>query len=196
MPWPIPDLRTTLYRAFGHWLIVHGDALYRYALLRLRDEHKAEEAVQETLLAALQARARIAGGASVRTWLIGSLKHKILDQFRREAREIALDDPDGGRKWTTSSNAALRTTDTGRRGSPTGATRPGTDPTGRAILGNSGHCLELMPERHASLFLMRELQEESTETICGHFGITSANLWTMLYRARLSLRKCIESLYQ
>lgn len=95
MPWPIPDLRTTLCRAFGHWLIVHGDALYRYALLRLRDEHKAEEAVQETLLAALQARARIAGGASVRTWLIGSLKHKILDQFRREAREIALDDPDG-----------------------------------------------------------------------------------------------------
>ena len=49
------------------WLDEHGSALYRYALLRLRDENKAEEMVQETLLAALQARARFSGGASVRT---------------------------------------------------------------------------------------------------------------------------------
>ncbi len=74
------------------WLDAHGDALYRYALVRLRDAHKAEEAVQETLLAALQARERFSGGASVRTWLIGILKHKILDQFRREARELNLGD--------------------------------------------------------------------------------------------------------
>ena len=50
------------------WLDAHGDALYRYALVRLRDVHQAEEAVQETLLAALQARERFSGGASVRTW--------------------------------------------------------------------------------------------------------------------------------
>jgi len=30
----------------------------------------------------------------VRTWLIGILKHKIIDSFRREAREVALDDPE------------------------------------------------------------------------------------------------------
>jgi RNA polymerase sigma-70 factor (ECF subfamily) len=76
------------------WLDAHGDALYRYALLRLRDAHNAEEAVQETFLAALQARERFAGGASVRTWLIGILKHKIMDQFRRELREVNLDDTD------------------------------------------------------------------------------------------------------
>jgi RNA polymerase sigma-70 factor (ECF subfamily) len=74
------------------WLDEHGDVLYRYALLQFRDEHKAEEAVQETLVAALQSRDRFQGGSSVRTWLIGILKHKVLDQFRRESREAPLDE--------------------------------------------------------------------------------------------------------
>lgn len=178
-----------------HWVTAHGDALYRYALSRLRDEHKAEEAVQETLLAALQARERFAGGASVRTWLIGILKHKILDQFRREAREVALDDPDGRAEtddivecsFAADGHWVSRIADWG---DPEQTLQDGQF---WAIL---ERCLELMPERHASLFLMRELQDESTETICSHFAITPANLWTMLYRARLSLRKCIESHYQ
>lgn len=68
------------------WVDAHGSALYRYALVQLRDEHKAEESVQETFLAALQARQRFTGSASIRTWLIGILKHKILDQFRRGAQ--------------------------------------------------------------------------------------------------------------
>ena len=63
------------------WLEEHGTAMYRYALLRLRDPDKAEEAVQETLLAALQAYDKFSGGSSVRTWLIGILKHKIFDHF-------------------------------------------------------------------------------------------------------------------
>ena len=76
------------------WLDQHGSALYRFALLRLRDAQKAEEVVQDTFVAALQARARFNGGASVRTWLIGILKHKIMDQFRREAREAPLELPE------------------------------------------------------------------------------------------------------
>jgi RNA polymerase sigma-70 factor (ECF subfamily) len=76
------------------WLDGHGQALYRYAFVHTRDEHRAEDAVQETLLAALQARDRFAGGASIRTWLIGILRHKIADQFLREARERPLDQPD------------------------------------------------------------------------------------------------------
>ena len=71
-----------------YWLEEHGDALYRYAMLHTRDPHRAEDAVQETLLAALQSRDRFTGSASVRTWLIGILKHKIMDMFRRDAREL------------------------------------------------------------------------------------------------------------
>lgn len=176
------------------WLAVHGNALYRYALSRLRDEHKAEEVVQETLLAALQARERFAGGATVRTWLIGILKHKILDQFRRESREVALDDPEAlaegddivERSFSGDGHWATKIADWG---DPEKTLQDGQF---WAVL---ERCLEQMPERHARLFLMRELEEESTENLCVHFGITPANLWTLFYRARVMLRQCLERHY-
>ncbi|MGZ8203895.1 MAG: sigma factor, partial [Burkholderiales bacterium] len=56
----------------------HRPYLVRYALLQLRDASAAEDVVQETLLAALQAAERFGGRSSVRTWLTGILKHKIV----------------------------------------------------------------------------------------------------------------------
>src|SRR6266513_2472316 len=48
--------------------------LLRYAALQLRDRHTAEDAVQETLLAALAGEAAFAGRSNLRTWLTGILK--------------------------------------------------------------------------------------------------------------------------
>jgi RNA polymerase sigma-70 factor (ECF subfamily) len=61
--------------------------LLRYASLQLRDAHAAEDAVQETLLAALGGEASFAGRSNLRTWLTGILKHKIVDAIRRAGRE-------------------------------------------------------------------------------------------------------------
>src|SRR5712691_763475 len=61
--------------------------LLRYASLQLRDRHAAEDAVQETLVAALAGEAGFGGRANLRTWLTGILKHKIIDAIRRSSRE-------------------------------------------------------------------------------------------------------------
>ncbi|MHB1676242.1 MAG: sigma factor-like helix-turn-helix DNA-binding protein [Sulfuriferula sp.] len=53
-------------------------------------------------------------------------------------------------------------------------------------------CLEYLPERQARLFMLREVMENSSEEICQELCITSTNLWTMLHRARLVLRQCLE----
>ncbi|MDD5273254.1 MAG: sigma-70 family RNA polymerase sigma factor, partial [Methylovulum sp.] len=75
------------------WLDDYGDALYRYALLRVRSEPLAEDMVQETLLAAWQSFAQFTGQSSVKTWLIGIMKHKIIDHFRKYSHETdSLDD--------------------------------------------------------------------------------------------------------
>ncbi len=63
------------------WLDAYGDYLYRYALLRVRDESLAEDLVQEILLAALKGWAGFDGRSSERTWPTGILKHKIVDQL-------------------------------------------------------------------------------------------------------------------
>src|SRR5215471_14626288 len=72
------------------WLNQHGDALFRYAILRVRDSAVAEDLVQETLLAALKAFERFQGRGSERTWLMGIMKHKIADHFRRAQREVPI----------------------------------------------------------------------------------------------------------
>jgi RNA polymerase sigma factor (sigma-70 family) len=74
------------------WVDDHGDFLFRYALMRLRDETAAEDLVQETLLAAIQSLASYAGKSSERTWLTSILKHKIIDYYRRQARETTFGD--------------------------------------------------------------------------------------------------------
>ena len=76
------------------WVDEHGDLLYRYAHTRLRDSSAAEDAVQETFLGALKARDRFAEGTSVRAWLMGILKHKIVDHLRRSARQVQMSDED------------------------------------------------------------------------------------------------------
>jgi DNA-directed RNA polymerase specialized sigma24 family protein len=60
-PYPAPDPE--------RWLDDHGDYLFKYAVFRLRDDNVAEDAVQETFLAALRAYENFEGrGRSERGW--------------------------------------------------------------------------------------------------------------------------------
>lgn len=172
------------------WLDEHGAALFKYALVHTRDEYRAEEAVQETLLAALQARDRFAGGASVRTWLIGILKHKIMDMFRRDAREVALDEPadipeagEADDNFAADGHWHARLADWGD---------PARTLESAQFLAILQRCLDALPPRLARLFMLREVMEESTETLCKELAVTPTNLWTMLHRGRLGLRRCLD----
>lgn len=74
------------------WLDKYGDYLYSYAFLKVKDRHIAEDMVQETLFAAIAAKNTFSGQSTIRTWLTGILKHKIIDHFRRQSRVTAIGD--------------------------------------------------------------------------------------------------------
>jgi RNA polymerase sigma-70 factor (ECF subfamily) len=40
--------------------------------------------------------------------------------------------------------------------------------------------------------MMREVMELESEEICKELSITSTNLWVIMYRARMSLRECLQ----
>lgn len=172
------------------WLNEHGDYLYRFALVRLRDTHQAEDAVQETLLAAIKNNS-FEGDSSARTWLTGILKHKIIDIQRKHLREqpvsdlidldtsdISMDDffdrqghwLDKPQQWEMPDNALEQ----------------------KQFLGVLSKCLDRLPVRLSALFMMRDVQELDNENICKELDITPTNAWVMLYRARMALRKCLE----
>jgi RNA polymerase sigma-70 factor, ECF subfamily len=171
------------------WLAEHGDYLYRYALARLRDSHLAEDVVQETLLAAMQG-SGYAGKSSPRTWLTGILKHKIIDLFRRQSRETALETPEDvaddtpgmeelfeGRHWSEPPQAW---------GEPAGLLQQ------EQFLQTLQDCMDRLPKKLARIFLLREVEEADNEEICKELEISPSNAWVMLYRARMGLRKCLE----
>ena len=177
--------------AADQWLAEHGAALYSYALMHLRDSNRVEEVVQETLLAALQARDRFSGDAAVRTWLFGILKHKIIDQFRRDAREVPLDEPEAVADPDAQDEDDF--TEAGHwRNRPASWGNPQQMLESRQFWQILQRCLDYLPERRARLFMLREVMENSTEEICQELGITPTNLWTMLHRTRLMLRQCLE----
>lgn len=80
-------MATMATEELAHW----RPQLLAFALRRTRSREQAEDAVQETLLAALEGVDRYAGQSSPGTWLFGILKHKIVDGFRRAPREVPLE---------------------------------------------------------------------------------------------------------
>src|SRR5438874_1815080 len=75
-----------------HWVEEHGDYLFKYALSRLRDPGKAEDMLQETFLAALKGRKTFRGQSAEKSWLVGILKNKICDYYRKASRETSFTD--------------------------------------------------------------------------------------------------------
>ena len=74
-------------------LAEHTRYLQSYALRKVNDRNLAEDLVQDTLLAALNSGSQFEGRSSMRTWLTGILKHKIVDTFRERLRApLSLDE--------------------------------------------------------------------------------------------------------
>jgi RNA polymerase sigma-70 factor (ECF subfamily) len=172
------------------WVDQQGDYLYRFALLRIKDPSIAEDLVQETFLAALKSRKNFKSRSAVRTWLTAILKHKIVDHLRKKNREPTthnieaiidsineqFDDvghwkikPD---KWTVNPLKIYEQ---------------------KEFLNALSSCLAELPQRLAKAFMLREIEGLSTEEICKALQISATNSWVMLYRARMHLRRCLET---
>src|SRR3954467_6552278 len=76
-------------------LAEHRAYLLRFARLQLRNEAWAEDAVSETLLAALTKPQSFGNRSQLKTWLVGILKHKVIDILRQRKREVSLHTDDG-----------------------------------------------------------------------------------------------------
>ncbi len=172
------------------WLDDYGDMLYCYALLRVRSEATAEDLVQETLLAGFQGFEKFSGKSSVRTWLMGILKHKIIDFFRKNRHEqTLLKESDLGEdllahqfdqrghwsiellEWKT----------------------PDQHLSNKQFQQIFQQCLSRLPQRMLDLFMLRTIDGVSSEDCCDILGFDSNNqLWVTLSRTRMRLRQCLE----
>ena len=169
--------------------------LLRFARLQLRDAGAAEDAVQETLLAALSGGGNFESRSSYKTWLIAILRNKIVDIIRSQSREVLASslagDEDG--------DDALAETLFEPNGHWTVEARPGRWADPEASFEQQQFwrvfeaCLDHLPAKTARVFMMREILGLETGEICKETGISTSNCWVVLHRARMSLRRCLET---
>jgi len=171
------------------WVDVYGDYLYSYAYHRTRDQSIAEDLVQETLLAALRAKDTFESRSSVKTWLTGILKHKIIDHIRKRVKEEPCDDIeplarsqdeffDAKGKWEIK------------------PAKWNADPQKlheqKEFMDVVFRCLANLSSRIAHVFTLSSMDGLKTEEICKLLNISATNCWVILYRARMHMRRCLE----
>ena len=182
-PLPVPD----------QWPDRYGDELYRFALSRVSDADAAEELVQDTFLSALDGLATFRAEASERTWLFVILRRKIIDHYRRQARapHVSLDAlGDGG---PTEADYFIP-----ENGHWTGPQAPASWLNADAALEQQElhdvlqRCQARLSPRQGAVFALRFVEELSADEICQELGLSAANYWVIVHRAKLQLRRCLE----
>jgi len=164
--------------------------LTKYARKWLRNAADAEDAVQDTLMAALASPDSFAGRSSTKTWLHGILKHKIIDTYRRQAREPVLEVP--FEQEPLDDVDALFTPDGQWRDAPRAWGDPEAALDRRDFYEVLDECLACLPTNCARAFKMRELMDLEVSEICDILGISQGNCHVMLHRARMKLRTLLE----
>ncbi len=171
------------------WVELYGDYLFKFALVRLRDATLAEDLVQETFLAALKGGKSFAGRSAERSWLTGILKNKIFDHFRKAGRETAFTDLSfyadeeadrfDGEAWI-------------HRLGPQDWPDAGASMDNALFWKTYSDCASKLPKNIATVFNMREVDGLESKDVCAVLNISENNLWVMLHRARMALRRCLE----
>ncbi|VAV83803.1 Probable RNA polymerase sigma factor HI1459 [hydrothermal vent metagenome] len=170
------------------WVILYADYLFNYAVTRVDNGDLAKDLVQETFFSGIKGKDSFRGQAAERTWLVSILKRKIIDHYRKinsikGQKEVRVNFyPDGERKgsWIEEcvpqswGNEAEKNIE--------------NDELKNAL----NYCIEQLPEKYRMVFLLKTVQNYETEEICNELEISSSNLWVIIHRARLQLRKCIE----
>lgn len=174
---------------FQTQLASHHSYLLRFARMQLRNDAWAEDAVSETMVAALSKPLAFENKSQLKTWLVGILKHKVIDQLRTRKREVTLDaDGDG----TEELDALIFKSDGHFNQPPADWGNPEQDLRSKQFFAILEACTDKLPAALGRVFLMREWLELSTEEICKEMDLSATNLYVQLHRARLRLRECLE----
>lgn len=171
-------------------LIPHRGELVRYARRKLMDPSLAEDLVHDVFEAVATGRAAFGGRSALRTWLVGILKHKVVDVLRVQGREVALGQ--GEDDETDPLEHMAFHADGHFQEAPADWGNPEQDLRTRQFLAVLEACTDKLPPTQGRLFLMREWLELSSEEICKTLSLTPTNLYVQLHRARLRLRECLE----
>ncbi|GIJ96455.1 DNA-directed RNA polymerase sigma-70 factor [Capnocytophaga stomatis] len=166
------------------WIEIYSKALLNRALYLVSDKEDAADIVQEVFLVAYTSFDSFQGKSSPLTWLYNILRNKTADFYRSKYKNPVntnlsdFFDKEGSwadqsvlNFWQEISENSSEKEDFSR------------------VL---EECIEKLPPRWKILVKLYYLEEKKTEVVCQEMEISTTNLWKILQRSRLQLRKCLE----
>ena len=161
----------------------HNQTMFRAARAILRDDHEAEDAVQDAYLRAFKAMDTFRADAKLSTWLTRIVVNESLQRLRKLKRSAEVITMDG----ETVEAAAERPDDAGNaRGPETEAVRG----EARRIIESR---IDRLPDAFRAVFVLRAVEEMSVEETAAALGIPEATVRTRFFRARSLLREALAS---
>jgi RNA polymerase sigma-70 factor, ECF subfamily len=166
--------------------------LLRQARLAVHDSAHAEDLVQDTLIAVVQQWPEFRGDAALSTWAISILRHKVADWYRSPLarREVQMPNGEGD-----AIDAALadQFDDSGHwREAVPAWQQPEHQAERKQLMQTLDSCLSCLPAQTRRVFMMREWLGFESDEIREQLGLSADNVRTILHRARLSLRACLQ----
>ncbi|MBL8362562.1 MAG: sigma-70 family RNA polymerase sigma factor [Rubrivivax sp.] len=181
---PTPHPTGAASADFAHQIAAMRPMLVSLARRAVRNDSWAEDAVSEALVAALERPETYQGRAQARTWVVGILKHKLVDQVRRQTRECPYD-------------ALVDSDDDADADERLPAAGPGDGPAWgdpvatlarRQFVRQVDAELARLPARQSRAFVLAACLEQETDEVCEALDVTPNHLGVILHRTRSRLR--------
>ena len=147
------------------------------------DRERAEEVTQATFTTFIEKAKDFEGRSHVRTWLFGILYHKIRETRRQLQQERQMDEIDDAFEKRFDAKGSW--------------VRP-PQPVDVQLYASEirelfEDCLERVSTQQRMAFVLREVDELSSDEVCKILNITHTNLGVIIYRVRNRLRECLEA---
>jgi RNA polymerase sigma-70 factor (ECF subfamily) len=173
-------------RAFDAFFNAYFDRLYRFAILRVKNDPQiAEDAVQQTLCRAVEKLEHFRGEAALFTWLCQICRNVIVDMFRAN-------------NWSRSTPVPFEDSDEIRAALESIAALPADDPQdlflNEQVKRLVQAVLDYLPRRYGDILEWKYIQGLSVKEIAARLEIAPKAAESMLNRARSAFRDGFSSI--
>jgi len=168
------------------WAEDFADGMISHAIYNTRNKEIAEDLVQETFLSAIKNLEQFRFESQPKTWLYSILNNKIKDYHRSAfktktslpvsdsffSNDGHWEDSETPMKWEIQEENLL------------------DDAT---FINIFTLCKKKLPEKWFSVIHLKYQENRSPTEICQELEISSSNYWQIIHRAKLNLRKCLDT---
>ena len=155
-------------------------------------ESLAEEVVQEAWVSAYHALPSFEGRSSIKTWIYTIVSNQAKTRLRKESRLVSLNELEEEQPLSLNKD---NFNDSGHWINPPplwDTESPDELLENEQLQKCIEKTLELLPPMQKSVFLLRDIEQQSLEEICNMLEIANSNVRVLLHRARVKLMQVID----